>query len=163
MNSGPGAQSCPNQRGFVRVVIFARGVISPPQRPAIYLRDRQGGRNFRQRQKGVGAGRGGRSCTPDGLGYALVPACDRPQRSTRAERRLLNELTLMRHAATAAVCGCCVLVHWKFKAPERFKCKAWQRSWGYCRVMHIPPAGFAVRMFSSTTRPHMNPDETLPR
>ena len=32
---------------------------------------------------------------------AMIPACDRPQRSTRAERRLLNELTLMRHAATA--------------------------------------------------------------
>ena len=43
------------RRGSVRVVIFARGVISPPQRPTIYVRDRHGSRNF-TRSKGGGTG-----------------------------------------------------------------------------------------------------------
>ena len=50
-DSGPGAQSCPNQRGFVRVVIFARGSLVPRSgRQSICMIGR-GGRNFTQGQK----------------------------------------------------------------------------------------------------------------
>ena len=81
--------------------VWARGgVIGPPQR-AGNLFARSAGMPKLHPVEGGWDRRGARSCTPDRLGYVLIPACDRPQRSTRAERRLLNELTLMRHAATA--------------------------------------------------------------
>ena len=41
-----------------------------------------------------GTGGGARSCTPDGLGYALIPACDRPQRRPAARAFAVKRTTI---------------------------------------------------------------------
>ena len=58
---------------WARSAFRLRGSLAPRNGRAIYLRDRQGCRNF-TRSKGGWDRRGARSCTPDGLGYALIPS-----------------------------------------------------------------------------------------